>query len=65
MIAQEPKVQRDARHFVVEPDGTAMRCNICEWVFEYYAGLEEEWNYCPHCGMRNEAQKVRVDWEDE
>ena len=54
MIAQEPKAQRDARHFVVNPDGTAMRCNICEWVFEYYAGLEEEWNYCPHCGMRAE-----------
>ena len=27
-----------------------MTCLSCGWLFEYYGGLEEEWNYCPHCG---------------
>lgn len=27
-----------------------MTCLSCGWLFEYYDGLEEEWNYCPHCG---------------
>ena len=37
---------------VIEPDRTVMHCNVCGWAYEYYAGLEEEWNYCPHCGAR-------------
>lgn len=36
--------------WVVEPDAKVMHCNDCNWVFEYYGGLEEEWNYCPNCG---------------
>lgn len=63
-IACEPKEKRDARRFIIEPDGKIMRCNICGWIYEYYAGLEEEWNYCPHCGMKNESAKMRVDWEE-
>ena len=31
---------------------TSMECSVCGWLFEYYGGLEEEWNYCPHCGAR-------------
>ena len=27
-----------------------MTCSVCGWLYEYYGGLEEEWNYCPHCG---------------
>lgn len=27
-----------------------MVCSICGHIFKTYAGLEEEWNYCPHCG---------------
>lgn len=42
----EPKHGR----WVIEPDATVMHCNVCGWVFEYYGGLEEEWNNCPHCG---------------
>lgn len=38
--------------WVIEPDATIMRCNICGWAFEYYGGLEEEWNNCPHCGAQ-------------
>ena len=29
-----------------------MTCLSCGWLFEYYNGLEEEWNYCPHCGAK-------------
>lgn len=32
-----------------------MTCSSCGWLYEYYAGLEEEWNYCPHCGARMEG----------
>ena len=37
-----------------EPD--YMECNHCGWITEYYGGLEEEWNYCPHCGARMERE---------
>ena len=29
-----------------------MTCLSCGWLFEYYNGLEEEWNYCPNCGAK-------------
>lgn len=29
-----------------------MTCSVCGWLYEYYGGLEEEWNYCPHCGCK-------------
>lgn len=29
-----------------------MECSECGWLYEYYLGLEEEWNYCPHCGAK-------------
>ena len=38
--------------WITEPDETVMYCDVCGWVFEYYGGLEEEWNFCPHCGAR-------------
>lgn len=38
--------------WVIEPDATIMHCDVCGWVFEYYGGLEEEWNNCPHCGAQ-------------
>ena len=39
-------------HWVIERGETVMHCNSCGWAFEYYGGLEEEWNYCPHCGAK-------------
>lgn len=41
-------------HWVIERGETVMHCNSCGWAFEYYGGLEEEWNYCPHCGAKME-----------
>lgn len=35
----------------------AMYCSVCGWVYEYYVGLEEEWNYCPNCGARMEGEE--------
>ena len=33
-----------------------MECSICGWILGYYGGLEEELDFCPHCGayMRGE-----------
>lgn len=43
--------------WVIDPNST-MRCGVCGWVFEHYAGLEEEWNNCPHCGAKmNEVEE--------
>lgn len=39
-------------HWVVERGETVMHCSSCGWAYEYYGGLEEEWNYCPHCGSQ-------------
>ena len=36
--------------WVIESGATIMHCDACGWAFEYYGGLEEEWNNCPHCG---------------
>lgn len=49
----EAKLYHPVKHgrWVIDPNST-MRCGVCGWVFEYYAGLEEEWNNCPHCGAR-------------
>lgn len=41
----------------IEPDGTVMHCYCCGWAYEYYAGLEEEWNYCPNCGAQMERSE--------
>ena len=41
---------------VIEPDATVIHCNVCGWAYQYYAGLEEEWNYCPHCGSRMDLE---------
>lgn len=38
--------------WVIEPNATVMHCDVCGWAFEYYGGLEEEWNYCLHCGAK-------------
>lgn len=42
--------------WVIENDGTVMHCDVCGWAYEYYAGLEEENNYCPHCGAKMERR---------
>ena len=39
-------------HWVIERGETVMHCNSCGWAYEYYGGLEEEWNFCPHCGAK-------------
>lgn len=48
----------EVRHgrMVIEPDATVMHCNVCGWAYQYYAGLEEEWNYCPNCGSRMDLE---------
>ena len=33
-----------------------MTCSYCGWLYEYHAGMEEEWNYCPYCGALMEAK---------
>lgn len=33
-----------------------MTCSSCGWLYEYHAGMEEEWNYCPHCGARMDEE---------
>lgn len=40
-----------------EPD--YMECSRCKWITEYYGGLEETWDFCPHCGcdMRQEGEQ--------
>ena len=35
-----------------------MECSGCKWLFSYWAGLEEEWNYCPHCGAKMYGEKA-------
>lgn len=35
-----------------------MTCSSCGWLYEYYAGMEEEWNYCPHCGARMDEDEI-------
>ena len=45
-----------------------MTCLSCGWLFEYYDGLEEEWNYCPHCGAKMAECEAVLRWprgEDE
>lgn len=52
---------QEVRHgrMVIEPDATVMHCNVCGWAYQYYAGMEEEWNYCPHCGAKMDEAQVR------
>ena len=51
-IDNEPTVDAERHgHWIITPYGH-MTCSSCEWLFEYYDGLEEEWNYCPHCGAK-------------
>ncbi len=45
-----------------------MTCLSCGWLFEYYDGLDEEWNYCPHCGAKMAECEAVLRWprrEDE
>ena len=35
-----------------------MTCSYCGWLYEYHAGMEEEWNYCPHCGARMHKEEL-------
>ena len=35
-----------------------MYCSRCGWMFSYEAGLEEEWDFCPHCGARTDEPKT-------
>lgn len=49
----------EVRHgeWVIDRDEMVMHCDSCSWVYEYYDGLEEEWNYCPHCGADERGGK--------
>ena len=53
---------QEVRHgrWVIERGETVMHCNSCGCAYEYYGGLEEEWNYCPHCGTRMDEVKDGV-----
>ena len=48
-------------HWVVERDEMVMHCASCVWVFEYYGGLEEAYNFCPHCGAKMDEVKDETD----
>ena len=53
---------RYGRWQVNEVDGYKdMTCLSCGWLFEYYDGLEEEWNYCPHCGAKMDESTIPSD----
>ena len=47
--------------WVIERGETVMHCYSCGWAYEYYDGLEEEWNYCPHCGAKMDEDE----WEED
>lgn len=34
-----------------------MTCSVCGWLYEYYLGLEDEWNFCPNCGAKMEPKE--------
>ena len=34
-----------------------MYCSVCGWIFSYENGLEEEYEYCPHCGAMMERSE--------
>lgn len=43
--------------WIIEHDWAIMHCSVCRWTYEYYAWLEEEWDYCPHCGAYLRGEK--------
>lgn len=57
MLNDAPTVEPKHSHWVIERGETVMHCNSCGWAFEYYGGLEEEWNYCPHCGAKMDERR--------
>ena len=62
LIADAPTVDaepvRHGRWQVNEMFGYKdMTCLSCGWLFEYYGGLEEEWNYCPRCGAKMDGER--------
>ena len=52
---------REHGHWVIERGETVMHCNSCGWAYEYYGGLEEEWNFCPHCGAKMDEVEDEID----
>lgn len=48
---------RHGRWQVYEAFGVKdMTCSVCGWLYEYYAGAEEELNFCSHCGAKMDEE---------
>lgn len=54
IIAQLPSAEKRGKWEI--DFNISMTCSRCRWIFEHYGGLEEEFEYCPHCGAEMESE---------
>ena len=59
MVYDAPTID-PVKHGKWEFEPGAMYCSNCGWLFSYEAGLEDEWNYCPFCGAKMEADDGKI-----
>ena len=57
IFTEVEEVSDTVKHGKWEFEPGCMYCSRCGWIFSYEAGLEEEWNYCPHCGAQMERSE--------